>query len=96
MVKPIDLLGLGPKREATKQPDGTWIVKVTPPNFSGFSASTLTLSHDQYCRYLEWRDNGRLIQDCLPELSAAQREILMTGIGPEEFKACFGDDETPD
>jgi hypothetical protein len=88
-----DMLGVSPKREAVKQSDGTWLLTITPPAQTGFSASTIVLYRDQYYRYLEWRDGGKLIQDCLPELSAAQREILMTGIGPEEFDAEFADDD---
>jgi len=32
---------------------------------------------------MEWRD-GELIQNVFPQLSADQREMLMTGIPPEE------------
>ena len=33
--------------------------------------------------FMEWRD-GELIQNVFPQLSADQREMLMTGIPPEE------------
>ncbi len=33
--------------------------------------------------FIEWRD-GELIQNVFPQLSADQREMLMTGITPEE------------
>ena len=35
--------------------------------------------------YKRWRDGQGLIQDCLPYLSADEREFLMTGIMPEEW-----------
>lgn len=38
---------------------------------------------------LAWQ-NGRLIQDAMPHLSADDREFLMTGITPEEWDAMFG------
>ena len=34
----------------------------------------------------------QLIQDCFPELSADQREFLMTGSTPEEWEAVFGEE----
>ena len=35
--------------------------------------------------YKRWRLGHGLIQDCLPYLSADEREFLMTGIMPEEW-----------
>ena len=34
---------------------------------------------------IKWRDGHGLIQDCLPYLSADEREFLKTGIMPEEW-----------
>ena len=34
---------------------------------------------------IKWRDGRGLIQDCLPYLSADEREFLKTGIMPEEW-----------
>lgn len=90
-MRPIDMLGIGPKREAI-QDDTGWLVTVTPPEWSGFKASTLHLTEDQYIRYLDWTIRGvELIQDHLPDLSLAEQEILMSGIGDQEF-AEFQDD----
>lgn len=91
-MKPIDMLGFGPKREETRQENGTWLITVTPPPATGFSPSSLILTEEQYRRYLQWRNMGVLIQEALPELTPDQREILMTGIGPEEFKAAFSEE----
>jgi len=82
----LDKLGLGPKREHTEQPDGTWRVSVTAP---GRSTQTLILNTSQYARYWAWRRGDGLIQDMLPELSKDQREILMSGIGPEDWAHMF-------
>jgi hypothetical protein len=83
-MKPIDRLGLGPKREAVRNDKG-YLVTVTPPDWSGFSPSSIQLTDDQYARYLLWHSLGSLIQDVLPELSKAQLEILITGIDDREF-----------
>ena len=37
-----------------------------------------------------WVD-GMLIQDAMPQLTADQREFLMTGITPAEWQAAFGE-----
>lgn len=34
-----------------------------------------------------------LIQDIVPDISKEEREFLMTGITPDEWKNMFGDDE---
>lgn len=95
-MKPIDLLGFGPKREAIQNEKG-WLVTVTPSEWSGFTeSSSIQLTNDQYARYRQWLDNGSLIQHVLSELTMAQREILMSGIGDQEFhQACAdpGDDD---
>jgi hypothetical protein len=93
-MKPIDILSLGPKREAVfRKTLGTWLVTVTPPEWSEFKASAVTLTNDQYTRYLDWNGGGKLIQDCLPDLSPSQREILMSGIGDEEFDSLRSEDD---
>lgn len=84
-IKPI-------RRQAVAQEDGTWKVTVTPPRFTEFSPSSIILTNDQYCRYLQWQNGGVLIQNILHDLTPAQREILMTGIGPEEFDKAFRDE----
>lgn len=41
----------------------------------------------------DWVNNNRLIQDAFPDLTSDQREFLMTGTTPEEWKEVFGDPE---
>ena len=43
-------------------------------------------------QFLSWI-NGSLIQDVMPDISADEREFIMTGITPDEWDAMFGEDE---
>lgn len=36
--------------------------------------------------------NGELIQNAMPNLSADEREFIMTGITPDEWASVFGED----
>lgn len=78
----IDKLGLGPKREEQRNPDGSWVISVTPPAWvvKNAKAARIYLTANEYKSYREWRDKGGLIQELLPRLSATQRELLMTGM----------------
>lgn len=49
----------------------------------------LDISPEQLALYQQ----GLLIQDAFPNLSADQREFFMTGVTPEEWNLAFGDDE---
>ena len=40
-------------------------------------------------QFLSWI-NGSLIQDVMPDISADEREFIMTGITPDEWDAMFG------
>ena len=82
MSSVADRLGLGPTREEKENPDGTWLVTVTPPAWSHFPAKPkgLTLTKDQYERFKRWQEGPQMIQDALPDLSSAQREYLMSGL----------------
>jgi hypothetical protein len=92
-MKPIDLLpGLAPTRSAVKTEKG-WTVTVTPPPWSGFSGSSIELTEDQFERYKSWINDGGLIQNVFPELSATQREVLLSGIGDEDFQTMADDEE---
>ena len=79
------------KREVKELASGNFLVTVTPPAETGFSPSMITLNPNQYERYLGWLDGFGLIQDTFPDLTAEQREILQTGIGPEEWDKAFPD-----
>ena len=42
----------------------------------------------------DWK-NGKLIQDAMPNLTADQREFLMTGCTPEEWEENFSEELLP-
>jgi len=89
----INRLGMGPTR-AVERLDNGYKVTVTPPAWSGFTeGASVILNIDQFSRYNFWMNGAMLIQEALPELSSADREILMTGIGPQQWDDEFGDDE---
>lgn len=81
----IDLPGMAPVREVAPQTDGSVIVYVTPAAFMRCPRVRVHLSREQYTRYLEWRLGHKLLQDALPDLSADEREKLISGLGPADF-----------
>jgi len=87
-----DRFGFGPKREVSRDGD-TYIITVTPGQLVGkYPPQQVRLTNDQYRRYLEWQ-NGKLIQDALPDLMKSQREILMSGLGDADFHEMFKEDD---
>lgn len=42
---------------------------------------------------IERWENGELVQKAFPNLTASQREFLMTGITDDEWDAAFAEDE---
>ena len=49
----------------------------------------LEITRDQIFRWM----NGAYVQDVFPELTADQREILITGMSPKQFEELFGEEE---
>jgi hypothetical protein len=91
-----DRAGLGPKRELSKNEDETWTLKVSPPAWAGFDpdySSSIVLTEDQVKRFCEWQDTGILIQNAFPDLNASQREIILSGIGNNEFQNLADDED---
>lgn len=82
----------GPKYKVTPEGDN-FRVDVIPPEWAGFKGTWIMLNADQFNRFQMWLKGSILIQDAFPELNNSQREILMTGIGPEEWNENFKDDE---
>jgi hypothetical protein len=89
----IELPGFTPKREIAPQDDGTFIVYVTPPSFMGCPRVSVHLTADQYDRYVQWRLGRGLVQDMLGDLSADDREKLMSGLTDADLRRIDGDDE---
>jgi len=91
-MRPVDLIpGFAPKREAIKTTAG-WRITVTPGAFSQLPPNSLDLTNEQYERYQRWL-GGELIQNVLFDLTKAEREILMTGIGDADFHRITVDPE---
>jgi hypothetical protein len=60
------------------------IVRKSP--FTGkINVMDLNITQEQLLRY----QNGALLQNAFPHLSAGEREFLKTGITPEEWDATF-------
>ena len=67
------------------------MMKITRTSiFSGVSRTLDIPVTEEQLR--EW-NNGMLIQEVMPNLSADQREFLITGITAEEWAETFGEDE---
>lgn len=92
-MKLIDQLGFGPTRNVVEDGEGGFIVMVTPPKLLGSRPTMhVNLTAEQFDRYIKWTQ-GMLMQDALPDLDAATREMLMTGLSDEDFhKAARSDD----
>lgn len=83
--------GFTPSRRVERTEQG-WRVYVKPPTLVGdYPEVSVLLTNGQYARYLGWRGGGLMIQEALPELSASQREVLMTGLGDEDFHRIIRD-----
>jgi len=64
------------------------ITKTSP--FSGLTnVMDINITQEQY---LAWLD-GTLIQNAMPNISADEREFIMTGITPSEWEENFGASE---
>jgi len=62
---------------------------------SQLTGNTHTMSIDVTIAQLDAWANGALIQNAMPNLTADEREFIMTGITPDEWDAAFEDlDET--
>jgi hypothetical protein len=85
MPKPIDMIpGMSPTRKYSLI-SGEDKIKITvqAPPFMEQPPRSVVLSCEQYERYLTWLNEGVLIQDALPDLSSDDREILISGLGPD-------------
>jgi hypothetical protein len=72
-----------PKRREVEHPDGTVSVFVWAPTEPAEVETKLTA--DQYRRYRRWREGGVMIDRILPDLSASDREKLMSGLDDDAF-----------
>jgi len=56
---------------------------------SPFTGTTITMNIDVTQAQLDAWESGTLIQDAMPNISADEREFIMTGITPEEWEELF-------
>ncbi len=86
-MKPVDMLSaFAPTRVEHEMEKGHWRIEVTPPAMFNLPSQSVVLTPRQYERYKLWRDGTFMIQDALPELNPDEREVLMTGLGDEDFQ----------
>jgi len=80
-----------PTYKAMRLPSGDTEVRVTAhPMWADMQQNgpvTVTLTPDQYQRFLQWFNGAGLIQDLLPDLDASTREKLQSGLDDESFGA---------
>lgn len=88
-----DRLGFGPTRSVVVNHNGTFTIKVKPPAILDLPEQSIILTDDQYSRYKTWVEGASLIHIALPDLSPAERETLMTGLGNEDFHRITKNDE---
>lgn len=93
MASVADALGLGPTRTAEEQPNGSWLIRIIPPAWTGFKGTTITLTAGQYEGYRKWVDHELYLHEAIPALTPDEREKLMTGITPGEWQKTFGDSD---
>lgn len=69
-------------------------MKVTAKSILTGKTNTMELPNSVTVERIHtWRDSRQLVQNAFPELTADQREFLLTGATPEEWDAIFGADE---
>jgi len=85
--------GMQPSRRVIETTGTHVTVGVTPPEFMKLPEQQLTLTTDQYARYVEWLGGRVLIQDVLPDLTPDEREVLLSGIGDQDFRRIAGGDD---
>ena len=56
---------------------------------SPFSGNTNSMEIEVTQEQISSWENGTLIQDAMPNLSADEREFIKTGITPEEWDSAF-------
>lgn len=80
------LAGYKPSYTETTLSDGSLMVTVQPSPLLGLrnGSSVVRVFAHQVPRYRQWRDGFLMIQEALPDMSVNDREILLSGIGPED------------
>ena len=80
------MVKFGPTRRVERR-NGGWRVFVKPPSMVGdLPEQHVDLTSEQFARFIGWHEGGGMIQDLLPDLTASQREILISGLSDEDFE----------
>ncbi len=53
----------------------------------------MLFQHSIHARQWDAWQNGQFIQNAMPELTADEREFLLTGMTPEEWDEAFGEED---
>jgi hypothetical protein len=78
------------QRHAEKLPSGNYKVTIDPPPQMEVRSGSVELSPDDYARYCAWlNSHGEPIQNYLPDLDDATRELLLSGMTPETWEEVF-------
>ena len=72
------------------------MLEVTKKSILSGKTNTMTLDITQEHLDMYEQVGGLLIQAVFPNLSAGEREFLISGITPEEWNENFGEDEDDD
>ena len=72
------------------------MLEVTKKSILSGKTNTMTLDITQEHLDMYEQVGGLLIQAVFPNLSAGEREFLISGITPEEWNETFGEDEDDD
>ena len=85
-----DKLGLGPTRKVTYMTaTQSWQIDIQAPAAMKCPPYRIILNTDQYIRYKCWERGELMIQEALPELTADEREQLMSGINQKRWDEMF-------
>ena len=57
---------------------------------SMFTGAVTTMDIDVTQEQLNEWENGKLIQEAMPDLSPDEREFIKTGVSPDEWNKMFG------
>jgi len=83
--------GWEPARRVLETTGTHVIISIQPPKFLNLPEQKLRLTTEQYRRYCHWLAKGGLIQEVFPEIDPEHREIMQSGIGPEDWKRIMGE-----
>jgi hypothetical protein len=84
-----------PEYSADPLDGGRYRVTVTSPPWANVGdGASVVLTSDQFERFLKWQRHEMLIQDAMHDLSAEDREVLISGIGPNKWDELWGEDDS--